>query len=43
MNTFLAVCAAILLGVWIVETVLFVLSYRTSARDEGSQPAETSL
>ena len=28
-----------LLGVWLVETALFVLSYRTTGRNEGAPPA----
>jgi len=43
MSAFTAICVATLLGVWLVETVLFVLSYRTSARAEGSRPAEPLL
>jgi hypothetical protein len=43
MSAFTAICVSILLGVWVVETVLFVLSYRTSARTEGSRPAERLL
>jgi hypothetical protein len=32
MSTWVVVAASILVGVWLVETVLFVLSYRTSVR-----------
>ena len=43
MNALTAICVSILLGVWVVETVLFVLSYRTSARGEDPQPVEPLL
>ena len=44
MSAFTAICVAILLGVWVVETVLFVLSYvRSDSRGEGSRPAEPLL
>jgi len=39
MTTYVAVGTAILLGVWVLESVFFVLSYRTNARAEGSRPA----
>jgi len=34
MSVFSGICVSVLLGVWVVETVLFVLSYRTSGRTE---------
>ena len=43
MSAFTAICVAILLGVWLVETVLFVLSYRTSARADGPRPTDPLL
>ncbi|HVS09698.1 MAG TPA: hypothetical protein VMS76_07465 [Planctomycetota bacterium] len=39
----LVVCAWALLGVWVVETVLLFLSYRTSAQAEGSRSVEPLL
>lgn len=32
MTTFVALTASVLLGVWILETLLFVLSYKLAAR-----------
>ena len=43
MSAFSTICISVLLGVWVVETVLFVLSYRTSGRSEGSRRAEPLL
>jgi hypothetical protein len=43
MTAFALICVSILLGVWVVETVLFVLSYRTSTRAEGTPPAKPLL
>ncbi len=40
MTTYVAVGIVILLGLWVLESVFFVLSYRTSARAEGSRPAK---
>jgi len=40
MTTLVAVCASVLVGVWVVETLLFVFSYRMSARTEASRSAE---
>jgi len=36
MLTWVTIAASILAGVWLVETVLFLLSYRTSRRVENS-------
>jgi hypothetical protein len=36
----LAFFVSVLLGIWVVETALFVLSYRTSGRGEGSPPVK---
>ena len=41
MSVFSAICVSVLLGVWVVETVLFVLSYRTSGRADLLDPATT--
>jgi len=41
--SFLAICALSLVGVWVVETILFVLSYRTNARDRGAGSFKTLL
>ena len=35
MGTLLWVVAFLLVGVWVAETVLFLLSYRSNARAEG--------
>lgn len=40
MTTYVAVGIAILLSLWVLESVFFVLSYRTSARSEGAPPAK---
>lgn len=40
MTIYFAVGIAILLGVWVLESVFFVLSYRTSARPKGARPAK---
>jgi hypothetical protein len=39
----LAVLASVLVGVWVVETILLVLSYRTNARDPGAGSIEPLL
>ncbi len=42
MTTFVVVTASLLVGVWLIETVFFVLSYRTASRSERSD-AEAPL
>ena len=39
----MAITAFILLGVWVVETIVFVLSYWTNTRDQGAGGIETPL
>ncbi len=39
----LAVAAAVLLGFWALETLIFVLGYRTAARGDGTRPFEPML
>jgi hypothetical protein len=39
----LAITASILVGVWVVETILFVLSYRMNAREGGAGSVKTLL
>ena len=34
MANWIVICASLLVGVWLIETVVFVLSYRTSLRIE---------
>ena len=43
MTTLVAICVSILLGVWAVQTLVFVLTYKTSLRAERSGPAEPLL
>jgi hypothetical protein len=43
MTTFVVVTASLLVGVWLIETVLFVLSYRIDARSEVRGDAEAPL
>ncbi len=42
MNLF-AVGAAVLLGFWALETLIFVLGYRTAARGDSARPIEPLL
>ena len=39
----LAISAFILLGLWVVETVAFFVSYRQSAKGSASETIETNL
>ena len=41
--SFVGFGACFLLGVWVIETVLFVLSYRTNTREEGARTVKTLL
>lgn len=44
MTTWMWIAAATLGGIWLVETALFVLSYRTSRRSTQVEPnAESTL
>ena len=44
MANWVVIAASLLVGVWLVETVVFVLSYRTSQRIEGtSEDAQAPL
>jgi hypothetical protein len=42
MANWIVLCASLLVGVWLIETVVFVLSYRTSLR-VGEPPAGAEL
>lgn len=39
MTSFLTIFGALLVGVWVVETVLFVLTYRSSTRSNTAHTA----
>lgn len=41
--TTLVACVSILLGVWVVQALAFVLTYKTSLRAERSGPVEPLL
>jgi hypothetical protein len=43
MTSFLSILGVMLVGVWVVETVLFVLTYRSSTRAETARAARPLL
>lgn len=43
MTSFLSILGVLLVGVWVVETVLFVFSYRSSTRSGDARTARSLL